>query len=178
VRFRLQPVRECQHVGDWRALRAHAAVLQRVSGRSYDVSVGPFRLVVENCARATMRYAFILALLPACADVVSPYADAGVDSTSGDVGADNGRYTPDADGLRCASTLCPSGYICVQRCENGVCGENSALCRRLPIGCPEPAMCTNTAFPAQCDCPACLQSLCPAACTYYWRSRNIVDCNH
>lgn len=109
-----------------------------------------------------------------CSDVISGQADASRDIPAVDAAIDSDRHYT-AEELNCRASICPNGYICVDQCENGVCGPNHYQCRLLPVGCTEPPPCTNATEP--CACPMCLASLCPPSCSYQGRGRNVVDCN-
>jgi hypothetical protein len=112
--------------------------------------------------------------LVACSEVSTPSADAGRDARIVDAPVEADRqYTPEE--LNCRVRRCPTGYICVDQCANGVCGPDQYRCRPLPTECPDPPICTNTT--RACDCPVCLRALCPPTCTYGNSERNVVDCN-
>jgi hypothetical protein len=138
-------------------------------------SVVPKTRTTRSRLRSQFTVGLLTALTGACSEVVSATVDAGRDAAVVDVAVVADRQFATEE-LNCRGSVCPEGYICVDRCENGVCGPNHYRCRPLPSGCPDPPRCTSTTEP--CACPACLSALCPPACTYQNTDRNVVDCNH
>ena len=167
----LQSFRICQHVGYRRTLWPSTDLLQRLAGWSHDV---PMIGQMQFSRSQLLAIGTVTMLTGACSEVVTVGTDGGRDIPFVDTRIETDRqYT--AEELNCRGSICPTGYICVFQCENGVCGPNAYQCRPLPMGCPDPPLCTSTTRP--CECPVCLRTLCPPTCTYGNSERNLVDCN-